>query len=246
MSCGTIAMSARRLSCVTSRMSCPSIGDAPALHVIETLQQRQHRGLAGAREADQPDALPRLDGEVEAVQHRRPARIGEAHVLEAHAARAGDARPRIRAVGQLMLGPAATPTASSSRDRCCVRSTSATARSRVPCRMPKASEVISTMSPTVACAVLPQQQRPRRRCRRSAARSAPHASAAAAPCRAGCAVRAPISERSVPAKRRCSRKVAPKARTTPILPTTSTSSPSTAAACRAKSRCSGVPLRARK
>jgi hypothetical protein len=82
----------------------PVDGDAAALDIVEALQQRQHGGLAGAREAHQADALTRLDRQVEAVQHRRPAGIGETHVLEAHAAGAGDEFARIRPVGQLVVG----------------------------------------------------------------------------------------------------------------------------------------------
>ncbi len=65
----TRPMAERRLSCVTSRTSCPSMRDAPALHVEQTQQQVHQRRLAGARAADQTHLLARLDGEVEALDH---------------------------------------------------------------------------------------------------------------------------------------------------------------------------------
>ena len=76
----------------------------PPLDVVEALQQRQHGGLAGARVADQADALARLDGQVEVAQHRRAAGIGEAHLLERHLAGTRQQRPGIRPVRQFVLG----------------------------------------------------------------------------------------------------------------------------------------------
>ena len=76
----------------------------PPLDVVEPLQQRQHGRFAGARIAHQADALARLDRQVELAQHRRAARIGEAHLLERHLARPRPQRPRIRPIRQFVLG----------------------------------------------------------------------------------------------------------------------------------------------
>ena len=67
-SCGTTAIAARRLSCVTRRMSCPSMKMPPRSHVVEALQQREQRRLAAAGLADQPDALARLEPQVEILE----------------------------------------------------------------------------------------------------------------------------------------------------------------------------------
>ena len=131
-------------------MSWPSIRMRPPLDIVEPLQQRQHGGFAGAgisrpgrragpaRSSDRSPAAPARGRDRRSDIRRtspRPAR-----------ARSGLASGRSGSSCSI----SSAPIASSSRATCCVRSTSATARSRVPCRMPSDSEVISTMSPTVA------------------------------------------------------------------------------------------------
>ena len=56
--------------------------DAPALHVVEALQQREQRRFAGARLADQADALAGLDAQTEIVEHLPSAGIMERDMLE--------------------------------------------------------------------------------------------------------------------------------------------------------------------
>jgi hypothetical protein len=104
VSCGTMPMAPRRLACVTSRMSWPSMRIAPALHVVEAVQQPRQRALARARGADHRHRLARRDLEAHVVQDRPLGVVGKAHVLEAHRARASTAqRRRARRVGHLAV-----------------------------------------------------------------------------------------------------------------------------------------------
>ena len=98
MSCGTSAIDWRRLSCVIDRISCPSTRIAAALRLVEALQQREHGRFARARLADQPDALSRLDVQVEVVENRPAARIRERHALEIDAPALRHEFGRVRAV----------------------------------------------------------------------------------------------------------------------------------------------------
>ena len=101
---------------------------------------------------------------------------------------------------------------------CCVTSTSATARSRVACRMLKPSVATSTTSPVVAAP----------RCHSTIAQASsadrqhhgdrPRAAAAAFPDRCRLRRRASISRSTVASKRRCSRRSPPNARTSGMLP----------------------------
>ena len=56
--------------------------DAPALHVIEALQQREQGRLAAARRSDEADALPGLEREGEILEYGGGTRIEEPHRLE--------------------------------------------------------------------------------------------------------------------------------------------------------------------
>ena len=66
-------------------MSWPSIRMRPCFELVEAQQQVHERRLAGARAADEADALARPDREVEIVEHRRRvgAAVAEGEVLEA-------------------------------------------------------------------------------------------------------------------------------------------------------------------
>ena len=68
--------------------------------VVEAREKVEQRRLAGARRPADRDDLSRLDYEVEFVQHVHLAAVREAHILEAHADRAGRKRSRIRRLGQ--------------------------------------------------------------------------------------------------------------------------------------------------
>ena len=63
VSCVTMPICARRLSCVTLRDVLAVDQDAAALEVVEAQQQVDQRRLAGAGAADQADALARPDVE---------------------------------------------------------------------------------------------------------------------------------------------------------------------------------------
>ena len=56
--------------------------DAPALHIIEALQQRKERRFSAARLPNQADALTRLDAQAELGEHLAPIGIAECDVLE--------------------------------------------------------------------------------------------------------------------------------------------------------------------
>ncbi len=58
--------------------------DAPAIEVVEALQQGKGRRFAAARPADQPGALAGLDPEVEVFEHLAAAGIAEGGILEHH------------------------------------------------------------------------------------------------------------------------------------------------------------------
>ena len=102
MSCGTTAIAARRLSCVTRAMSCPSIRMRPPLHVVEALQQREQRRLSAARAADQSDALARLDAQIEIVENLAPVRMLERDLVELDARAAAHQRRGLGMIAQLM------------------------------------------------------------------------------------------------------------------------------------------------
>jgi hypothetical protein len=63
VSCVTMPICARRLSCVTCGDVLAVDQDAAALDVVEAQQQVHHRALARARAADQADLLARADGQ---------------------------------------------------------------------------------------------------------------------------------------------------------------------------------------
>ena len=72
---------------------------APGLGVVEAAQQLGQGGLAGAVLADDGQRRPGRDGEVEAVQHRLAARVGEGDVAEADPGRRHGRRPGRRSPG---------------------------------------------------------------------------------------------------------------------------------------------------
>ena len=72
--------------------------DRALLDVVEARQQPGDRRLATAGRADQRDAGARLDGQVEAAQHRCGRVVSEVHVIEAHAADRRAARTGLRQV----------------------------------------------------------------------------------------------------------------------------------------------------
>ena len=77
--------------------------DAPALHVVEALQQREQSRLAAARLADQADALARLDAQVEVRRRRCGRRDSRNETFSNSTLRAAlDQRRRLRMVAQLV------------------------------------------------------------------------------------------------------------------------------------------------
>ena len=117
----TTPISERRLPERRSRMSTPSIVDAPGVRVEEARQQVDQGRLAGARRAHQRDDLARPDRQVDLVQHR-PVVVGEGDLLVGDAVR--DRRERRARPGRsaMSLGiainratrwPAAAPPAGS-------------------------------------------------------------------------------------------------------------------------------------
>ena len=76
--------------------------DAAALGIVEPLQQYEQRGLATAGFADQPDALPRLQAQIEPFEHRLAARIAEPDIVECDGCAVLLQRLGFRMVGQFM------------------------------------------------------------------------------------------------------------------------------------------------
>ena len=192
-------------------MSCPSIRIAPALHVVEALQQRQHGGLAGARER----RPARRAGPARSSGRSRrstggAARIGEAHMLErdpagaaarsrAHPARSGSSCGDQQGADRF-LQPRDVLRQIDQRHRQVARAVQDAERQRGD-----QHDVADRR-----LAVLPQQDAPSRPRRRSAARSAPHASAAAVPdnsrLRRRAAISAPMRRAEAAAARGTSRR----------------------------------------
>ena len=102
MSCGTTPMASRKLSCVTRAISCPSIRMRPALHIVEALQQREHRRLAAAGTADQADAFARPEAQVEILENLLAVAVAEVDVLELDAGAAPDQRLGLGMVAQFV------------------------------------------------------------------------------------------------------------------------------------------------
>ncbi len=100
--CGTTPIWLRRLVRFTPAMSVPSIRIWPASGLVQAHQQVGERALAGAVLADDGERLAGLDVQVEVVQRRLAAGVGEAHVAECDLAAC-----RRKIVGQLgeRLGP---------------------------------------------------------------------------------------------------------------------------------------------
>ena len=93
-------MRPRSPSSVSSRRSTPSSRMRALLGVPEAQQQVGDGGLAGARRSDQRDRRAGRHVEVDIRQRRTlPARIGEAHMLEAHGRAAARRGGNARAVG---------------------------------------------------------------------------------------------------------------------------------------------------
>ena len=77
VSCVTMPICARRLSCVTLGDVLSVDQDAPALEVVEAQQQVDQRRLAGARTADEADLLAGPDGQRQVLDDARcPCRSG--------------------------------------------------------------------------------------------------------------------------------------------------------------------------
>ena len=74
----------RRLSCVTLRMSWPSMRMLPCPELVKAQQQVDERGLAGARTADDADALAGPDPRFRSASTapRVAAAVGEGQVLD--------------------------------------------------------------------------------------------------------------------------------------------------------------------
>ena len=70
VSCSTMPICSRRLSCVTWRMSCPSTEMLPSCDVVEAHQQADDARLARAGRPDQGHGLSRLGDKVDVLQHR--------------------------------------------------------------------------------------------------------------------------------------------------------------------------------
>ena len=124
--------------------------DPAAIDVVEALQQRQHRRLAAARRPDQAGALARLDAQAEILEDLAAAGIGEGDVRERDPLAPSTPAAWPRGARGASCGCSRVAIASESRAMCCVTSTSATARSRVACRMVKPSVQTRTTSPALA------------------------------------------------------------------------------------------------
>ena len=72
-------------------------------HVVEPGEQPRDRRLASARAPDERDGLPRVDVQLEVVEHRCPFGVRERHVVEAHVAAAFDEVDRARTVDDVGL-----------------------------------------------------------------------------------------------------------------------------------------------
>src|SRR5277367_394206 len=82
VSCVTIPICWRRLSCVVKAMSCPSIRMRPP-YVVEAQQKIDQRRLAGARTPNQTDLFPRLHCKREVVDDAASLAVVKPDVLEA-------------------------------------------------------------------------------------------------------------------------------------------------------------------
>ncbi len=178
VSCVTIAIWARRLSCVTVAMSWPSIRMRPFFEIVKPQQQVDEGRFAGARGADETDALAGRHGEVDAVQHTSRGAVAEPDPLEPYrASRRPAARPH-------RAGPAsgAAPRSTAfppARRRYSRRSSSTFCATQpaIAAMCQVSGNAIATV-PTGMTAVVPQPDRNRPRCRRpmlafSAARVSP-------------------------------------------------------------------------
>ena len=72
------------------------------LHVVETLQEREHSRFATAGVTDQPNAFAGQDAEREILKYSLTVRVGEIDMLEFEAGAAADERLRLRIVAQFM------------------------------------------------------------------------------------------------------------------------------------------------
>ncbi len=72
VSCVTMPMAPRRLSCVTWVMSCPSMVMRPALRLVKAQQQVHQGGFAGAGAANQANALARANVQVQPIDDFLP------------------------------------------------------------------------------------------------------------------------------------------------------------------------------
>src|SRR4029453_11589181 len=120
--------------------------NAPALQVVETLQQDEESRFAATRRPDQAYALTRFDAQAEVAEHSAPVGGTEVDVLEL-ARRTSDVAS---GWSRRRCGIRSVASASERRARCWVTSTSATARSRVACRIERPSVQTNTTSPAVA------------------------------------------------------------------------------------------------
>ena len=75
---------------------------AARVDVVEARHERGERRLAGTGVADERDRRPRVEREVEVLEHRPARQVGERDVLEADRAVAGGQLDRARAVGHVL------------------------------------------------------------------------------------------------------------------------------------------------
>ena len=84
VSCGTMPIAARRLSCVSVRTSCPSIRILAGIDVVETEQQSRQRRLARPGRPDHRGRRSTRDHQAYIVQHLPSNVIRKIDVLESH------------------------------------------------------------------------------------------------------------------------------------------------------------------
>ena len=94
---------ARRLFCVTSRISWPSNGDRTALDIVETIEQAGDRRFPGSGWSHNGNGLAGRHIEGDALEDRTLGIVGKLHVLKADSARADLERLGVRCIHNLRL-----------------------------------------------------------------------------------------------------------------------------------------------
>ena len=234
MSCGTTRDRVAQALLRHARNVLPVDQDAADLHVIETLQQREQRRLAGCPNG-RPGrrARPASKLRLKSSKICWPSPIAELDLLELHAGAALDQRRRFRMIAQLVRHQQRRQSLREPRD---VLRDIDQCDGKVARRMQHGKSERAGQHDVAGGrrAALPQHDRPGEQAERQNDGHDRVKDAQLLEIEQAALPRL-ISRSTVASKRRCSREKPPNARTSGILLMTSTISPSTAAALPAKS-----------